>query len=270
MNMNTIIDRCSGEGMLNQRVLITEVLLLLYGIFLLIFPTKALNLSVGFIGIVMIIAGIICGVWFFLHRNDGNYPLVAAAVIGLVVGILVLFFRSAIALVLFPVLLGIWTLTSTLIEAFTALGGYRRGNGLWWIPLLAAIVGAVVTVLIFINLSGTERFMARILGIYFITYNIVRLGEFGAMKLAPEAPSDRRRSQRRKPSSSSRRRVYEEDVDDPTQEYDVYDYEEDDDYTEYRKERNSHSRYDYDDDYDYEPRRSYRSYDDDYERRGRD
>ena len=54
--------------------------------------------------------------------------------------------------------------------------------------------------------------------------------------------------------------VYEEDVDDPTQEYDVYDYEEDDDYAEYRRERNTHSRYDFDDDADL---RSYRSYDDD-------
>ena len=258
--MNTIIDRCSGEGMLNQRVLITEVLLLLYGIFLLIFPAKALNLSVGFIGVVMILAGIFCGVWFFLHRQDGNYPLVAVAAIGIIVGRLVLFFRSAIALVLFPVLLGLWTLCTTVFAAFAALGSYRRGNGLWWIPLLATIIGAVVTVLIFINLSGTERFMARILGIYFITYNIIRLGEFGAMKMAPAAPAERRRTQRRKPSSSSRRRVYEEDVDDPTQEYDVYDYEEDDDYAEYRRERNTHSRYDFDDDADL---RSYRSYDDD-------
>ena len=73
--------------MLNRNVLISEILLLVYGIFLLVFPTKALHLSVGFIGIVMLVAGLGCAVWFFLHRDNGNYPLLAVGVIGLVVGI---------------------------------------------------------------------------------------------------------------------------------------------------------------------------------------
>lgn len=189
----------------------------------------------------------------------------------MIVGILVLFFRSAIALVLFPILLGLWTLLSTVLAVFSSLGNYRKGNGLWWIPLLAAIVGAVVTVLIFINLSGTERFMARILGIYFITYNIVRLGEFGAMKLAPAAPVERRKPQRKKAAPSSRRRVYEEDLNAPNGEYDVYDYEEDDDYRDYRRERKSHRREDFDDYDNYGDRRDYHRFDDyeDYEPRER-
>lgn len=252
MNMNVIIEKCSGEQLLTRGVLISEIALLIYGIFLLIFPTKALNLSVGFIGVLMILCGVFCGVWFVLHRDDGNYPLIALAGIGIIVGILVMFFRSAIALVLFPVLLGIWVLFSTVLAAFAALGNYRLGNGLWWIPFLAAIVGAVVTVLIFINLSGTERFMARILGIYFITYNVVRLGEFGALHLSP-APSYHRRSSGHRSGGSGQKRVYEEDISsEPIQEYDIYDYKEnyddDEDYRRYREERSrSYDRYD---DYD--------------------
>lgn len=268
MNVNVIIERCAGEGRLNQRVLITEVLLLLYGIFLLIFPSKALILTIGFLGVVMILAGIFCGVWFVLHRADGNYPIIAVAVIGIVVGILTLFFRSAIALVLFPILMGLWTLCSTVLAGFSALGSYQRGNGLWWIPLLAAIVGAIVTVLIFINLSGTERFMARILGIYFITYNVVRLGEFAALKMDfADSPSDHHGRSHKKAAPASRRRVYEEDMDDPSQEYDVYDYEEDDE-PEYHRDRNAHSRFDYDDADDYESRRrSYGREDEEYRNR---
>ena len=188
MNVNGFLNRFSSEGMLNRNVLISEIILLLYGIFLLVFPAKALHLSVGFIGIVMIIAGVACLVWFFLHRENGNYPLVAIGAIGLIVGVLVMVFRSAIAMILFPIMLGVWTFISTVLAAFAAYGNYRMRTGLWWVPLLAAIVGAVVTVMIFMNLSGTERFMARILGIYFITYNIVRIGEFAVAYLSP-APS---------------------------------------------------------------------------------
>ena len=258
MNLNAIIERCGSDRMLTQGVLLTEVLLLLYGIFLLIFPGQALGLSVAFIGIVMIVAGIACGVIFVLNRSDANYPLIALAAIGIIVGLLVLFFRDAIALILFPILLGLWTLLTGIIAAFAAIANHRFGNGLWWIPLLAAIVAFVVTVLIFMNLSGTERFMARILGIYFITYNIVRLGEFGALRMAPpEPPARRRRS-----SSSARRSARYEEEDDG---YDVYDYEED--YAEseednlYSRDR-SYSRYDdLDDDEDYRRYRRERGYD---------
>ncbi|MBQ2764297.1 MAG: hypothetical protein IJF43_04590, partial [Firmicutes bacterium] len=161
--------------------------------------------------------------------------------IGLAVGILTMVFRSAIALVLFPIMLGVWTFASTLLAGFAAFNNYRSGNGIWWVPLLAAIVGAVVTVLIFMNLSGTERFMARILGIYFITYNIIRLGELAAVYFAPAPVEKQPRKKQAKPAS--RRRVYEETEEE--QEFDIYDYE-DDGYEAYRRSR----RYD-DDDFRY-------------------
>ena len=252
MNFNGLIDRFGSERMLTQGVLITEVLLLLYGIFLLVLPAQALRLSLAAIGVALIIAGIACAVSFVLHRQDGNYPLVALAAIGIIVGILVVIFRDALALILFPIMLGLWTLFTAVVACFSALANHRLGSGLWWIPLLAAVVAFAVTVLIFMNLSGTERFMARILGIYFITYNIVRLGEFGALRVAPAESSGRGRRR----SSSSRRRDAE-DYDSFDREYDAYDYRDDD--RSYRR-----SSYDdlYDDDEDYRRYRRERGYDD--------
>ncbi|MBQ6810788.1 MAG: DUF308 domain-containing protein [Firmicutes bacterium] len=241
MNVNGLVNKLGSEGLMNQKAVLSQVLLLLYGIFMLVFPAKALNLSVGFIGVVMILAGLFCGIKFFKDRAAGNYPLLAIGVIGLAVGILTMVFRSAIALVLFPIMLGVWTFASTLLAGFAAFNNYRSGNGIWWVPLLAAIVGAVVTVLIFMNLSGTERFMARILGIYFITYNIIRLGELAAAYFAPAPVEKQPRKKQAKPAS--RRRVYEETEEE--QEFDIYDYE-DDGYEAYRRSR----RYD-DDDFRY-------------------
>lgn len=257
MNVNGMINKFSSEGLMNQKAVLAQVLLLLYGIFLLIFPAKGLNLSVGFIGIVFILAGILGAVSFFRDRAAGNYPLLAIGVISLVVGILTFVFRSAIAMVLFPVLLGVWTLVSTVWAAFAAYGNYRSGNGIWWVPLLAAVIGAVVTVLIFMNLSGTERFMARIVGIYFITYNIIRLGELAAVYFAPAPTPARSKSSARKKQTKAapRHRVYEENAN--QQEFDIYDYKEEgfDNY------RSSHPRYHE----DYEtPRRHYEN-DDRYE-----
>ena len=247
MNMNTLIENCNSENFLSNRVLIVEIVLLLYGVILLIFPAVALSLSVGLIGILMVVAGAGCGVWFVMHRADGNYPILVFALIGVIVGILVIAFRGVISLVLFPILLGLWVLFTAVLAAFSALGNYRLGNGLWWIPALAAVVAVVVTVVVFLNLSGTERFVSRILGIYFITYNIIRLGEFFAMRFMPQNTNTRRKG---KKSSSSRHREKKEkeefsDNYDSYSSRDSYNYEEDDDYLRYRREREERYR-DYD------------------------
>ncbi|MBQ2765143.1 MAG: DUF308 domain-containing protein, partial [Firmicutes bacterium] len=85
MNVNGLVNKLGSEGLMNQKAVLSQVLLLLYGIFMLVFPAKALNLSVGFIGVVMILAGLFCGIKFFKDRAAGNYPLLAIGVIGLAV-----------------------------------------------------------------------------------------------------------------------------------------------------------------------------------------
>lgn len=242
MDVKIVIDKFGGEKQMSRRMIIANTILLVYGVFLMIFPASALNLSVALIGIAMIVAGIICGVIFFLHKEEGNYPLLVVAAVGLIVGILVMFFRSNIALVLFPLLLGLWTLLTAALAALAAYGYYKMNNGLWWIPLLAAIVALVVTVMVFVNLSGTERFMARILGIYFITYNIIRLGEYSATKMFPTPVMHGKSHTRRKERSIAKN----------DDEVKMYDYDRFDDDGNYADEK---------DDRDYDRYKSYRDYD---------
>ncbi|HMM05903.1 MAG TPA: DUF308 domain-containing protein [Clostridiales bacterium] len=246
MDVKIVIDKFGGEKQMSRRMIIANTVLLVYGIFLMIFPASALNLSVALVGIVMIAAGIICGVIFFLNKDEGNYPLLVVAVAGLIVGILVMFFRSSIALVLFPVLLGLWTFCTAVLAAIAAYGYYKANNGLWWVPLLGAIVALVVTVMVFLNLSGTERFMARILGIYFITYNIIRIGEYGATRMFPTpvmgGKSHRRKKERSAAKSNDEVKMYDydrfDDGNDPEDKEDS-DYESYKSYRdyEYREER---------------------------------
>lgn len=242
MDVKIVIDKFGGEKQMSRRMIIANTILLVYGVFLMIFPASALNLSVALIGIAMIVAGIICGVIFFLHKEEGNYPLLVVAAVGLIVGILVMFFRSNIALVLFPLLLGLWTLLTAALAALAAYGYYKMNNGLWWIPLLAAIVALVVTVMVFVNLSGTERFMARILGIYFITYNIIRLGEYSATKMFPTPVMHSKSHTRRKERPTAKN----------DDEVKMYDYDRFDDDGNYADEK---------DDRDYDRYKSYRDYD---------
>ncbi len=241
MDVRIVIDKFGGEKQMSRRMIIANTVLLVYGVFLMIFPASALNLSVALVGIAMIAAGIISGVIFFLNKDEGNYPLLVIAAAGLILGILVMFFRSSIALVLFPLLLGLWTFCTAVLAAIAAYGYYKMNNGLWWVPLLGTIVALVVTVMVFMNLSGTERFMARILGIYFITYNIIRLGEYGATRMFP-MPVMSGKSPRRKKERSTAKNS------DEVNRYDYDRYGDDDNYTEDKEDN------------DYESYKSYRDY----------
>ncbi len=243
MDVKIVIDKFGGEKQMSRRMIIANIVLLVYGVFLMIFPASALNLSVALIGIALIAAGIICGVIFFLNKEEGNYPLLVIAVAGLIVGILVMFFRSSIALVLFPLLLGLWTFCTAALATIAAYGYYKMNNGLWWVPLLGAIVALVVTVMVFMNLSGTERFMARILGIYFITYNLIRIGEYGATKMFP-APAMGGKNHRRKKERAAAKNS------DEVKMYDDHRFDDDGNYQEDKE------------DSDYERYKSHRDYDD--------
>lgn len=241
MDVKIVIDKFGGEKQMSRRMIIANIILLVYGVFLMIFPASALNLSVALVGIAMIAAGLICGVIFFLNRDEGNYPLLVIAVACLIVGILVMFFRSSIALVLFPLLLGLWTFCTAVLAAIAAYGYYKANNGLWWVPLLGVIVALVVTVMVFMNLSGTERFMARILGIYFITYNLIRIGEYGATRMFP-TPVMSGKSRRRKKEGSAAKDS------DEVKMYDYNRFDDDDNDAEEKEDR------------DYESHQSYRDY----------
>lgn len=234
MDVKIVIDRFGGAKQMSQRVIIANIVLLVYGVFLMLFPASALNLSVALIGVAMIAAGVICGVIFFLHKEESNYPLLVIAAVGLIVGILVMFFRSSIALVLFPLLLGLWTFCTAVLAAIAAYGYYKLNNGLWWIPLLAAIVALVVTVMVFVNLSGTERFMARVLGIYFITYNIIRLGEYGATKLFP-TPAMGSKGHAKKKARHTAKPKTETKVEEEPQMYDYDRFEDEGSYVDYKE-----------------------------------
>jgi hypothetical protein len=133
----------------------------------------------------------------------------------------------------------LWTFITAVLASLASYGYYKMNNGLWWVPLLAAIVALVVTVMVFVNLSGTVRFMARVLGIYFITYNIIRLGEFGAAKLFPtpvmSGKGHKQKKARKAPKNDDEPNKYDHDRFEDDGKY--VDYKEYNDYDSYKSYR---------------------------------
>lgn len=157
--------------------LILNIVLALFGIFLLIAPTNGLVTITIIFAIALLAAGVICGAVFIMRKMQG-YALLSFAIVSIILGISMLVFRIQFALVLLPIILGIFMVGSAVICVLAAME-YRRSNAfLWWLPLIAALVALIIAILVFFNLNEATRLLARLIGLYFVVYNAIRIGEY--------------------------------------------------------------------------------------------
>lgn len=157
--------------------LIIDTLLLLFGLFLLILPKNGLiSLTIVF-AIALIIIGIVCAAVFVMRRAQG-FSLLAFAVAAIILGVCMLIFRTDFTLVLLPIIIAVWMVASAALCFVSAMDYRRLGATYWWIPLIAALLALIIAVLVFFNLSGTATFLARVIGLYFVIFNAIRIGEY--------------------------------------------------------------------------------------------
>ncbi|MEG2639588.1 MAG: DUF308 domain-containing protein [Clostridiales bacterium] len=158
--------------------LILNILLLLLGIVLLIFPTNGLGFITWIIGIALCGVGVVCGVIFAVNRKNPSIPLIIVAAIGVISGIFVMVFRFQVSMIILPVAIGTWVIASAVLCIMAAISYKKVGAPLWWLPLIATLVALVVAFLIFTNLSSTAKLLAYIIAIYFIVFSGIRIGEY--------------------------------------------------------------------------------------------
>ncbi len=162
--------------------LILNIILLLLGIVLLIFPASGLSFLTWVIGIALCGVGVVCGVIFALNHREPKIILLLVAVVALILGVLVMVFRLQVALFILPFIIGLWVVASAVICIMAALSYRKSGAALWWLPLIAALVAVVVAFLIFSNLSGTARFLAYVIAVYLIVFSGLRIGEYFTLR----------------------------------------------------------------------------------------
>lgn len=162
--------------------MILNIVLVLVGIVFLLFPAKGLAFITWILGIALCLGGVVCAVIFVLNRRDPNIPLIIVAGAAVIIGILIMVFRMWIATVALPVIIGLWVIASAVLCIMSAMGYKKMDAQLWWFPLIAALIALIIAVLIFANLSGTARLLGYAIGIYFVVYSSLRIGENFALR----------------------------------------------------------------------------------------
>lgn len=162
--------------------LILNIIALLLGIILLIFPDVGLAFITWVVGIALCGAGVICGIVFFINRRNGQLALLVAAIVAVILGILIMVFRLLVALYILPFVIGLWVVASAALCVIAALGYRKSGAVMWWLPLIAALVAVIVAFLIFANLTGTAKFLAYVIAAYLIVFSGLRIGEYFTLR----------------------------------------------------------------------------------------
>lgn len=180
-------------------ILSAAVLGILLGLFLLLFPGAQMIQIVYAIGILLIVAGIISIVRYFMtesYRRLNCYTFSAGALM-VVLGICALL-RAEIVSSYLIICLGIWLLASGVIKLQNALDLEAMKDKAWWVILLLAVAvmicGAVVLLNPFADRNDLNFFTYIMLvadgalSLFSVIYLTIRLRRFQKQQAAGNAP----------------------------------------------------------------------------------
>ncbi|MCR5746980.1 MAG: DUF308 domain-containing protein [Lachnospiraceae bacterium] len=146
-----------------------DILTIIIGIVLILFPGETMDLCITIIGVLLMIAGI-SGIVFGI-KGEGVYKVytMGGAVASAVVGAICIIQPGIIKSIL-PLLMGIVILATGLLNITNAFAAKKAGASKWMISLLLAVITVIMGVLILVNLNGTADLLVTIIGIVFV-YN---------------------------------------------------------------------------------------------------
>ncbi|MBE6159807.1 MAG: hypothetical protein E7157_02030 [Lactobacillales bacterium] len=156
--------------------IIFSIILFLIGLFLLMKPETTLHAISYFVGIVLIIWGIIPVITFFSNKEKESY-LEFSFIIGvfaLIFGIIVMINPNIIGSII-PLLTGIWMLINGITKLYYALNISKEGNATT--SIIISLIILVCGLLLVFNPFGGAVMLTKLIGIFVIVYSVLDLIE---------------------------------------------------------------------------------------------
>ena len=149
---------------LRKNELVNNIILLVVGIILTIWPDETLDLAVNLVGSVVVIFGIINLVMFFKSNND--YLTLFIGILSLVAGICIIV-KSATIISIIHILLGIAVLADGITNIKTLLD-IKNDSKKWKVLFISAIITTVFGLLLIFRPLFIADMIIRIGGIIII------------------------------------------------------------------------------------------------------
>lgn len=153
-----------------------SLVMLLYGIFLLVYPQLGIQWIYKIGGILFIIVGIAKIIGYFskdILQLAFQHDL-AMGILSVIIGLLTLIWTKDMIRIL-TICLGLFMLVEALLKIQTSIDAKRIGMGHWWMILvLGLITGSIGGMLVMVPLHGTNL-LIRFIGLTILAYGIMNL-----------------------------------------------------------------------------------------------
>ncbi len=154
--------------------LITSIVLVVIGVFLIVKPEEILSLISIIIGIGLVVMGIF-GVVNFIKDIQDNNPMSLDLIYGalcLIVGS-VLITNTKIVGSILPIVLGIWMVINSIIKAQYATILKEDNNREWQLTLIISILTLVCGILFIFNPFKGAAVLTQIIGTILVIYSVM-------------------------------------------------------------------------------------------------
>ena len=150
---------------LRKSEIINNIILLVVGIILTIWPDETLNIAVNLVGSVIIIFGIINLIMFFKTRGN-DYLTLFIGILSSIVGIFVIV-KSSTVISIMHILLGIAVLADGITNMKTLLD-IKTDSRSWKVLFISSIITTIFGIVLIINPLWIADMIVRIGGIVII------------------------------------------------------------------------------------------------------
>ncbi|SCW66880.1 Uncharacterized membrane protein HdeD, DUF308 family [Ruminococcaceae bacterium YRB3002] len=162
--------------------IIFDVVLLVLGIVLIVWPVDAALMLTRIVGIVMLVFAVIEIVVFVMSKSKESLEVIVLIGSIILAGIGIWLIVNPDWLVqFFNILFGLIICIYGIFGIVSSIGYARHSGGLWWIGLIMSVIGVALAILIFMNPFATPKMLMIIIGVTLIVaavtgvYNTLRI-----------------------------------------------------------------------------------------------
>ena len=147
--------------------LLWNILLIVIGIILILFPARTIDITIEVIGIILLLCGVVGLVLGIKGQGAYRVYTLSGTAVAIAAGIIFLVQPSFVRAFL-PMLMGITILLSGVLNIDTAFSQKKAGAPKWPMSLVISIITVILGVLILMNLDYTADIMIILIGFIFV------------------------------------------------------------------------------------------------------
>lgn len=157
-----------------KSTLITALVLIALGIYMVLSPGAALSNIIKVIGIAIIVAGAVTVLLYVLNKEGNSLTTLAAGIILVVAGIVFLVKPGAIEKI-FPTVVGILVIVNGVLNLIASLKARKAGAPVWIVGLILSVLTVALGIMILTQPLFLMNQIVRIVGIVLIVMGVSSL-----------------------------------------------------------------------------------------------